>query len=67
MSEIEKLKTGIIELTDRLTIQEKEFFYLKTKVETKVIDNKVNKHDSHFNKYHLRAMVNGPYTLVKHT
>ncbi len=41
MHEIERLETIIVKLNDRLTIQEKEVFHLKTKVETNETTDKV--------------------------
>jgi len=44
MYEIERLETIIVKLNDRLTIQEKEVVYLKTKVENKETNDKVIVH-----------------------
>jgi len=41
MNEIERIETIIVKLNDRLTIQEKEFVHLRTKVETNEIKEKV--------------------------
>jgi len=41
MNEIERIETIIVKLNDRLTIQEKEFVHLRTKVETNETDYKV--------------------------